>query len=46
MQSSTKRSPHPPTIQISIGGIYFNDILMGRFVILRIKKLKTLQEYT
>ncbi len=36
---STKRSnhnlapPHPPTIQISIGGIYFNDILMSRFVI-------------
>ncbi len=36
---STKRSnhdlgprPHPPTIRISVGGIYFNDILMGRFV--------------
>ncbi len=25
--------PTPLTIQISIGGIYFNDILMGRFVI-------------
>ncbi len=36
---STKRSnhdlapPHPPTIRISIDRIYFNDILMGRFVI-------------
>ncbi len=25
--------PTPPTIQISVGGIYFNYILMGRFVI-------------
>ncbi len=33
VQCSTKRSPHPPTIRISVGGIYFNDILMGRFVI-------------
>ncbi len=24
--------PHPPTIRISVDGIYFNDILMGRFV--------------
>ncbi len=24
--------PHPPTILISVGGIYFNDILMDRFV--------------
>ncbi len=35
---STKRSNHdrpspPPTIRISVGGIYFNDILMNRFVI-------------
>ncbi len=36
---STKHSnheltpPHPPVIQISVGGIYFNDILVGRFVI-------------
>ncbi len=36
---STKRSnhdlapPHPPTTRISVGGIYFNYILMGRFVI-------------
>ncbi len=37
---STKRSNHdlepslhhPPTIWISVGGIYFNDILVGRFV--------------
>ncbi len=33
VQCSTKCSPHPPTIQISVGGIYFNDILMGHFVI-------------
>ncbi len=26
VQCSTKCSPHPPTIQISIGGIYFCDI--------------------
>ncbi len=26
VQCSTKLSPHPPTIQISVGGIYFNDI--------------------
>ncbi len=26
MQSSTKHSPHPPTIQISLGRIYFCDI--------------------
>ncbi len=25
--------PHPPTIRIYIGGIYFNDILIGCFVI-------------
>ncbi len=24
--------PHPPTIQMSIGSIYFHDILMSRFV--------------
>ncbi len=28
VQCSTKRSPHQPTIWISVGGIYFNDILM------------------
>ncbi len=33
VQCSTKHSPHPPTIQISVGGIYLNDILMSRFVI-------------
>ncbi len=26
MQCSTKRSPHPPIIRISVGGIYFCDI--------------------
>ncbi len=26
VQCSTKRSPHPPTIRISVGGIYFCDI--------------------
>ncbi len=26
VQCSTKRSPHPPTIRISVGGIYFYDI--------------------
>ncbi len=30
---NAKHSPHPPTIQISVDGIYFNDILMDRFVI-------------
>ncbi len=25
--------PQPLTIRISVGGIYLNDILMGRFVI-------------
>ncbi len=25
--------PHPPNIWIYVGGIYFNDILMDRFVI-------------
>ncbi len=29
---NTQCSPHSPTILISIGGIYFNNILMGRFV--------------
>ncbi len=38
VQSSTKRSPHPPIIQISIGGIYFNDILMGHFVMSQIQE--------
>ncbi len=39
LMHSTKRSnhdlapPQPPTIQISVGWIYFNDILMGCFVI-------------
>ncbi len=30
VQSSTKHSPHTPTIQISVGGIYFCDITNTR----------------
>ncbi len=32
MHSTKHLAPHPPTIRISVGGIYFNDILVGRFV--------------
>ncbi len=32
-QALNRPSPPPPTIRITVGGIYFNDILMGLFVI-------------
>ncbi len=38
VQCFTKRSPQPPTILISVGGIYFNDILKERFVISQIQE--------
>ncbi len=38
VQCSTKRSPHPPTIWITVGGIYFNNILIDCFAITNTRK--------